>query len=421
MKQELTTQDYVYHLWKRRLVLLAFPALVVILVYLGMRYLHGETFETRAMVMVRMQPRISMVESEELGIQPPAFQSLFTSDETIAYIRNQYNDMYERDIFPPEATHKEMKAPLEKLRSRFDVTSGTTVDTTISTKFSPVLEFSYKGTTRDQALVVMELWTNYCIREYGNLLNDEAEALMVSNDIRTHELQTKLQDYLQKNEELIEKKKIVDTRMRSIFRQLTAVPVSDPANYVTNEVLPFNMDTGPFQTTVEMPESMPELGPGLWEQMNALSLEINSAGTDEATDQKVAKIYVLNNQIQELETQLFELATESSTLGGQIAGNEVQLNALQYSIRLNSSLYAQAQALRRPMDKQPDSEVSVNNNQEAYGTLRLMTRPVLPNKRISPARTLVAIIAGFATGVFLLLLFCGERFMRHVVDQENAA
>jgi len=419
MEKQLTFSDFIYHLWTRRFVIVIVCFFTLILGYLGMRYLHGELYQTTALMIVRSQPRISIVESEEIGVQPPAFQSLFTSDETISYVRNQYNDMFERGVFPPEATHTKLQTELERLRARFNVENGTTVDTTITTKFSPILEFSVLGESRDQALVLMELWTAYCLREFGNLVNDEAEVAIQSYDLKNEQLGSELGTITVELEKLRQEKILIDTEIRGLYRTLTNMPPEEAKRFVDNDMLPFNMDTGPFRTDMNVTtnEGVPE--PGIWERIRTLRLE-SSSESDQSQQEIVQTLNRLMEQSNEIMIEIRELIDESTELAAGIANLEVKVNSLQYAIRLNSSAYAQAQALRRPVaEGSDDPETDLAGNQQAFGTLRLISDPVLPQKRYSPQRTLIALMITIGVGLFMLLLFCVERYLRYVVDLQN--
>ena len=421
---ELTPSDYVLHLWRRSGLILILCAVAFVLTYLGMRFLHGEVFETRAQMMVRAQPRLSNVENEELGISPPSFELLFTSDETITFVRNQYNDMVERGVFPPEAKHMRLTAPLEKIRGRFQTETAANVDTTITTKFSPVVEFKCLGETRDQALVLMELWLSYCLRTYGNLNNDEAEVLLSSLEVTSSRLKQDLETVVAQRDALARQRQLVETKIASNYRILTSAPMAVDSLLIGNDIMPFSMDSGPARNNFTV-EQGTTTEPGLWERIAEAKMQL--AKPDEETPERSA----LRLEVQQMElladstvAEVQDLASQARDLARQIASLEVRLNQLQYAIRLNSNQLAYAVALIRPI---PESSPALNPEanilsaeSQSFGTLRVMTKPVLPTLRESPQRTLIAAITAFGMLFVLVLLAAMECYLRHALRNEAA-
>lgn len=66
--------DYLIFLWNRRILIGALVFVCVVGTYIGIRLFHSESFETRAQIMVRSQPRLSVADRDIPGIRPPAFQ-----------------------------------------------------------------------------------------------------------------------------------------------------------------------------------------------------------------------------------------------------------------------------------------------------------------------------------------------------------
>lgn len=417
---ELQPRDYILHVWRRSLLILILSVVSLVLTYLGVRFFASEMFETRALMLVRSQPRLSSIESEELSISPPSFESMFKSDETISFVRNQYNDMLERGVFPPEANHKRMDSPLEKLRGRFQTKSAANVDTTVSTKFSPVVELKCYGDTRDQALVVMELWLNYCLRTYGNLLNDEAEVLLGSLNETSEELQGKMKALVEEREQLVRQKQLYEAKIASNYRTLTNAPI--PADYVVigNDIMAFSMDSGPSRTNVQL-EQPTQVEPGLWEQITALEVELASASPEGPRSRELQfKLKVAQEKAQALVNELQGLLDDAREIAGKVASVEVRLNETQYAVRMLSSQFAYAQALRRPEKEGTGENDTISPQAKGYGTLRIMSKPALPQLRDSPKRTLIAALTAGGTFFFLILLFCIECYLRNALRQEKA-
>lgn len=414
--KDLIPRDYILHVWRRTLLILVLTAASLVLTYLGVRYLASEQFETRALMLVRSQPRLSNIESEDVSISPPSFESLFKSDETITYVRNQYNDMFDRGVFPPEASHVRLNSPLEKLRGRFQTKSAANVDTTVYTKFSPVVELKCYGDTRDQALVVMELWLTYCQRTYGNLLNDEAEVLLESVNKTSDELQQEMKALVEKREGLVREKQLMDAKIASNYRLLTNAPLPKEFEVVGNDIMAFSMDSGPARTNLQL-DQLPAQDPGIWERIATLELDQTQGASD---SNLLNQFKSLNDLSDRLLVEIRSLMEQSKTVAGDIAKLEVELNKTQYAVRMLSSQYAYAQALRRPDKEATGENETISVDAHGYGTLRVMGKPALPQLRDSPKRTLIAALTAGGTFFFLILLFCMECYLRHALRQEAA-
>lgn len=424
----LQATDYVRHLWARRFWIVGIAFAVLVGTYLGIRFFHPNLYDSSALILVRQQPRLSNIENDKPGIDPPAFRNMFKSDEVIEAVRRQYNQMVREGFFVnsagseeekaiARAEHEEIKSPLEKLRARFRTTSVTTVDTTISTEFSPVIELTFRGSSRGQALAVMQLWSQQVLTRYGNLLNEEAQFLIESSSERTEALRGEAEEIAREKARLEVEKSLVDARLASALRQLTRAPLpkSEPA-VGSNEIIGYNMYSGPRRSSMTIEQIEAGAEPGLWERLTQVELEIakTSEGTEEA-DRLAAERARLLELIPEVESRIETESERAAELESQIAAAAVELNRLEYAVRLNSTVASQASAMLRAVD--PESE----KQYERYGTLRMLADPVLPNLRVWPKRTLLAALAGGIVFVLTIVVFCFELYLRAAMRERPRA
>lgn len=421
---ELGGSDYAGHLWRRRLWIAGLTLAAFLGTWMGLRVFHANQYESRALVMVRQQPRMSNMEDDQPGIQPPVFRSLFTADDMVEYVRRQYNEIVRtRQSFAAEfpEDHEEIKSPLEKLRTRFRTQAATTVDTTIATQFSPVIELSVRGATPGQSLALMNLWVEHIMERYGNLLNEEAQFLIDSSRTRTGEIAREVAGLTERKRALENEERLVETRIMSVLRQLTNAPLPTLQDPIGNEIIGYNMYSGPRQAVLTIEEQAGPLEPGLWERRMKLEIELARLQADpeleEIADKHIelarlrAENEKVNALIPQLEERLGGLNGEAAGVRAQLAEVSVELNRLEYAVRLNSTVGSQSEALLRAVSEgEPDAK---------YSTLRVLSRPQVPMERVWPKRTLIAGIAAAGVLILLILMFCAEIYLRHAVDEKE--
>ncbi|MBX3730529.1 MAG: hypothetical protein KF858_15230 [Candidatus Sumerlaeia bacterium] len=418
----LVATDYALHLWRRRLWIVALSAITLVLTFGGLLVFHENIFESRALVLVREQPRLSNIENDQPGIDPPAFRSMFTSDEVIEFVRNQYNDLVKAGFFGPDAPgHAEIGTPLEKLRPRFRTTSSATVDTTVFTQYSPVIELSVRGNSAGQARALMELWSNHLLERYGNLLNEEASFLIESSRRRTADLQGQLATVISARKGLEAEQLVLESRISSHLRQLTWVPRPRLDNPVDNEIIGFNMYAGPRESSLTIEQTRTEGPPGLYELRTQLDLEIARLEVQSDEDSEGARMARLELErerakieakIPEIENRIREDNARTAELASQVASLAVDINRLQYAVRLNSTVGAPAEAMLRAVQSGPDI---APDDHRRYGTLRVLSRAVTPGEKVWPRRTVLSLAAAGAMFFLLLMLFSAELYLRAAV------
>ena len=402
------TADYMLHVWKRRFWIAGLTMAAFVMCYLSVRVFAGEIFETRALIYVREQPPINL-EDDKPGLPAPAFRAMFTSDHTLAFIRDQYNERFEMDPeFPDKITQ-----PLEKYRDRFSATSVMLVDTTISTEYSPVIELRARGISTWQSRRLMELWIQRILNKYGNMLSDEAKFLADSSRRRSEELKDQVQDTVGRKKLVEKQQSMVESRLASAMRQLTFMPQPKLDEVIGNDMMGFNMRAGPERTGLTIEQIGPGTEPGLWERCTRLKVQLAGLQADPGADageieRLKGELARIEELVPEIEGQVTALREEAVDLSSQSAGLGVELNLLEYAVRLNSTVASQAEAKLRA--------VSIGAaGDEEYSTLHLLSPPVSPQKRVAPKRTLISGLAAGGVFVILLVIFCLELYLRNAI------
>jgi len=392
---ELDAAHYVEHLWRRRWAIIAVVLVAFVGTYVGLRLFHVNLYESRALIMVRAQPRTTNMEFDKKGLEPPSFKSMFKADETILFVQNQYNDMVKSGVLKAEDGHEEFRSPLEKYRERFKVESVTEVDTTVITEFSPVMEMSVRGNSRGQAKSLAELWVNHVLNKYGNLVTEEAQFRVDLSRRKGEQLSGELGEAVRKREELVATKRLADAEVASALRRLTSAPIPEAATYVDNDILAYNVYTGPREANISVDAPATEAAtPGLLERLA------------QAKDRD--EFEPIRKQVEELEQSIVESSHGAAAIAAQIAAAEVEINRLQYAVRVNSGNAADAEALLSLVAADAEGDAK-------YSTLRVLARPQVPDLRVWPKRTLIAGIAAAAVFALALVAFCGERYLREAI------
>ncbi|MCB2156649.1 hypothetical protein KQI84_17370 [bacterium] len=401
----LMTADFMLHLWRRRWWIVALTMASFVMCYLAVRAFAGEIYETRALIYVRPQPPINL-EDEQPGMPAPAFRSMFTADHTLAFIRDQYNERFENDPeFPDKITQ-----PLEKYRLRFYAGASTLVDTTISTEYSPVIELRAKGTSTWQSRRLMELWIQRILNKYGNMLSEEAQFLADSSRRRAEELKGEVQETVAKKKDVEKQQEMVESKLTSAMRQLTFMPQPKLKDVIGNDIMGFNMRAGPERTGLTIEQIGEGTEPGLWERRTQLKVELAGMEADpSAAAGEIARLKAelvrIEQLIPEIEEEVTSLRDEAVSLAAESGGLSVELNRLEYAVRLNSTVASQAEAKLR----------AVSASGEEYSTLRLLDPPVSPQKRVAPKRTLIAGLSAAGVFALLLVIFCMELYLRNAI------
>lgn len=412
----LQAVDYIAHLWKRRWIIMVATAATLVGTYLGVRLFHDNQYESRALVLVREQPRTTSVESDRPGMFPPAFRSMFTSDETIQFVRNQYNAMVESGALPAEDGHRRITTPLEKLRPWFQAQSATTVDTTVTTEFSPVIELRARGMSPGMARTLADLWVLRCLNRYGNIMDEEAAFLLEASFDRREDLADGLEETQAEQERLRQALRLVDAKIASRTRQLTNARIPYRRDLLADSVLGFGMQSGARETNVTV-EGQQAGEPGLYERRTELEVALASATADEdQADAARRTLAEVERKITQIEGEIATLRQEAAGLQGQLARAAMKNLGLEYAARLNATLISQAESALRPVDLEGE-----DFGASKFSALRVVAEPSLPDLRVWPKRTLIAGLAALSMLVLCLGLFLSECYVSRALAVANTS
>lgn len=394
----LSTSDFVVHLWRRKWIIAIVSAIALVFAYLIIRMFVGEVFETRAQVYVRQQPILVIEDERAPGLASPALKRMFTSDHTLDFVRQQYNALY------PE---EKVSAPLEYFRNRFRTTSPTTVDTTVRTEFSPVIELTVQGESRAQARIMMELWLSRIMNKYGNLLTEEAEFMAESTRLRADELQQKMAGLVAQREAVRNRRLLIQTEINSLLRQLTNAPLPQLEDVLGNDLLSFNMRSGSDQQRVMIsPADQGAQEPGLLERRAALDVSPEDAEK-------------LDSAIERVREQIAAKSQEAAEEASQAAALAAEATRLEYAIKLNATVGSQAEAAIRSSQALPSQVAEEVAGYPQGGTLMVLSPPVTPQLRTFPPRTALAGVSAAVVFLLCLVAFSFELYIKAATDERE--
>ncbi|MCC5877998.1 MAG: hypothetical protein JJU11_17405 [Candidatus Sumerlaeia bacterium] len=367
--------DFARHLWKRRYVLLLIPPVVVILAYLFIRTFGGETFEANAVLMVRTPPTEILPAQKALAVETPVYEDILASDEIIRQVIDEAREKYPNDI---SATQ------FERIRRRFKVEVIATVDTTIRTEYSPVISMSVRGSTRELAHFLADRWVELAVERFGKL--------------RLHDAQTARDAYQEEYDRLGEKSgglqarevnlegegRQLANRIDVLTRALTAPPAQ-------------GRQTGLLEAMLEAQLSLERaeiLGDEDSEELTRLELRARQASA--AVERVEGELKDLREQKATVDSALENVRKDLVSARERMAETRVIL----------TRVASDSVALRDPRFP------------EMQGDFLVLSRPVMPEFRVAPARTVLAIIIGIASGFLLIFLVLGEWFIKRAILED---
>ncbi|MDX2175947.1 MAG: Wzz/FepE/Etk N-terminal domain-containing protein [Candidatus Sumerlaeia bacterium] len=397
----VTLGDLLRHLWRRRYLALGAPAALVVLTYLFLKFLAGENFQATATVMVR-PPAAALRSGPNLGsLEVPSYKDILTNDELVRSVVDAARGRFADDLGD---------AKFEELKRNFSVRVVTTRDTSVQTTFSPVLEMTVKGPSPDAALFMMQQWLDGALARYGGLFSDQMRDVAEASSEKATGAIERLGELRRKEQELSRRLELVDTVISSKYRLL------DSGYGETGLV--FNLDMA------EPSEGLPQASRsfsfrGLMAEQARLELRIaelegrpeDGTGAAELAGVR-SRLERSNELIAQIGADLEALASRSAELRGEYEAAKASAGLAEQAVEALSEIAARAAA---------DQTLVVGDGSAAKGDLRVLSSPVLPEKRVGFSRVLTAIAAGTAFFVFLLLLFSIEIALARVLQSDKSA
>ncbi len=420
-KQMLSTAELVAHLWRRRWVLLLAPCAVTIGTYLLIRAFGGETFESTAVVYLRERPTDERSENEPrlAWIDAPSYKDILLNDELLKTVVDST-----RQKHPDSLGTK----PYEKIKDSFRIRTVTTRDTAVQTTFSPVIEMAVEGPTPVSVKFMADTWLAETLRMYGNIAAGDAagtaKALGEETDLRARELEEARRNEAKLDYELDRVKILLfghyslfyhgDLRSPMAFPQLLTPDLERESAWGGGRPTLFEQRISAAARVAELEAALSRReklagDPTLRDEVrleDPLALGI----TDELTREQ-ARLARIETLITETDSNIKSLAAEAARLEGEVAAARGKRFAADNAIKSLTEMagYAIADAVLVPDEDDP----------QRRGALRVLARPILPEERVGPKRSLYAIAAGLAFGIFLLFSFVAEAWVRKSLGEDR--
>lgn len=364
--------DFARHLWKRRYVLLLVPPAIVILAYLFIRTFGGETFEANAVLMVRTPPTEILPTQKALAVETPVYEDILASDEIIRQVIDEAREKYPNDI---SATQ------FERIRRRFKVEVIATVDTTIRTEYSPVISMSVRGSTRELAYFLADRWVELAVERFGKLRLHDAKTARDAYQEEYDRL-AEISGTLQEREVNLEGEgRQLSNRIDVLTRALTQPPAQ-------------GRQTGLLEAMLEA-----EL---------ALERAEDLGGEDTGELEQIAR--QASAAVDRVENELKNLREKKGAVDSALENVRKDLVSARERMAetrvILTRVASDSVALRDPRFP------------EMQGDFLVLSRPVMPEFRVAPARTVLAILIGFASGFVLLFVILGEWFIKRAILED---
>lgn len=412
--QLLSTSELVAHLWRRRWALFLAPCVVTVGTYLLIRAFGGEVFESNAVVYLRERPTDERSKSEPrlAWVDAPSYKDILLNDELLKGVVDATRSKY-----PGSLGSK----PYEKIKDSFAVRTVTTRDTAVQTTYSPVIEMSVKGPSAQTAKFMADTWLNESLRTYGQFVAGDAagtaKAVRDETDIRAKELDEVKREEARLDFELDRVKVLLyghyallyhgDLRSPMVFPQLVPPDLERESAWGGGRATLFEQRNSAALRVAELEAALARRAKLTEETKlrDELRLEDPVAmEIEEGLIRERARLARIESLITETDTNIKSLGVEAARLEGEVAAARGRRYAADNAIRSLTEMagYAIADAVLVPDEGDPDRR----------GALRVLARPILPEERVGPKRSLYAIAAGIAFGIFLLFSFVAEAWVR---------
>lgn len=390
--------EYVAHLWRRGWVIAIVVVLASLGVWAGVSDRGPGSFRATAQILVRPRPAAPEAGRGAEPLPAPAFESLFLADDTLAAVRDGYRQRAQTDPALPAIND----AP-DVLRSFFSTSVDTTVDTTVYTQFSPLIELSATAGDAAQARALVDAWAEVVMARFGNLLEDEAAATRGR--------------LAQEVERLCAERFTVALERHGIERrayrlqatandnELRAAPSSagPPPQFPRFRADKTSGDESPSAPIRDAdfprqrPPSLADLSRELRQQRASLTDEAAREALDLKRQILAAEITDTMRLVDEQEPELAKLWAELFGLDAKLA---------QIDARLDSLLAAMSDA---------SLGVAGSTSPNEGGTLRLIAKAQTPDVAMPPGWSAVPLLAAFVAIAGTIVLLLGELYLRRAL------
>lgn len=401
----LSPAEALLHLWRRRWIILGAAAVAAGIAY-GVsvaRLPQSRTYESRAMVLVRMHPLVLNMKDDELrnAIETPAYEALFLGDEIIDEVRKRGR----------AANVKAAEASLEGVKGMLDATYKVTRDTTVFTTFSPVITLSAKTTDAESAKALLDLWIEVLVERFGTLGSDEARLIAAAAEEASAALADESARVGAEQARAEARYRVNGTLIDGRLRQLTsAAPVAPRAVAEGPTILGGGLRPveGGARVSVDGEPANSFLGPGLWDRRVEL---VRAVTEQEMAPEEIAEEQARIDAMEAtVAADLDALVAQQAEAGAALARVQQQRRELDQRIEVNAAVMAYAK-----------TQLALARREGISATeLRVVSRPVLPESgRGATVSKLLALAAGLAVAAALTAYFAIERAVQRVADWER--
>lgn len=383
------------YLWGRKGIILGAGFAVALLTFVVLQFVREE-YKAFAQVYVN---RFSVEERErerELVEvpNPITVANLMESPAIIAAVREDFRRAFNIRQLPK----------LERFARAFSANTDVLQDTTVRKDVMPVIELTVQSKGTSETRFLMESWLKHIMDNLGDYATREAmqkrEALL--QEIET--VQAEIQDFEEaesrlRTELLVQQKLLAET--------VDTLAPAEPLMQIGRgpERLPLAQEEGD-DLMVTVHTSSQERA-GLLRQVSELQLQLSRARLGSSTSPTAEiqrEITALENVIRDTQTSISQFQIQVAQLEQNLstASREVTLKT-RMLVALNDSL-ARFAAL---------SAVQRHRANELVGSdLQVLSRPVLPEEKVWPRRTLSAGLTGFAAMMIMALGLLIYRYLR---------
>jgi hypothetical protein len=371
----ISTLHIVRHYWRRRLFLIILTPLCLALAVIYVKAYVGDIYESTGTVMVRTPPS-SMRRGPTLNeMDPPVYEDLFKSDEllrrTIQATREKFPDEFPQTGF-------------EKMRALFSVKSLMTRDTATQTAYSPVLTLTVQYKDPDIVHFLAEQWVGLVLERYGNLRASEASEMQRALTSKYDEL-AGIASQLQQREAALEQQlRDADLRIEAQERIL--------------------LGSG---------EREGEGKGGLFEEIVRLQLEIAQSGEGDANPGLSARLAKAQDLAAAAREESEELGQSQIKLKGELEQVRNQLVATRAQMVELRSVIATAAVDAAPLE----DPLNPGHN----GELLLLSKPVQPEVRVAPQKSLIAVAIAAVLLLIVASTLLAELYVRRAMQLRDNA
>jgi uncharacterized protein involved in exopolysaccharide biosynthesis len=383
------TEEVIAHLWRRRYVLVVVPLLFTILTFAYVFIRMGESFSSRATLMVRSSPGSMREGPRLLDLNPPAYSDFLLSDEILYGALNSV-----------KKEHPEYVGRLEDLKKEFKVKTVLTRETVTSTEYSPILILTANGPSPKIAHRLAEEWMNLSIARFGQMRSNEAGQM--------RKVMAEQFDLLAAEAEKLDK------RQATLQNQITDM---DTFIAVKRRIL---AGTGAAKLVFEKGKDNKNETATSYEDLGLVHertmLELDLAQLEKANPDQTAPAAGLRARIAKIDEIVPGIIKEVEEIGVRKTELVKDLEAVREQLltvkgRLDTTRDVVASV-------SPEMSVIADPaNPEVSGIFSIIARPMEPDKKDGPPRTLISLGAGTAMAALLMLLMILELYIQHAVGR----